>query len=203
MAVIDRRRARGDLARQAVMDVAVDLASVSGLDGLSIGGLAAAVDRSKAGIAGLFGSKEDLQLATVAAAAEVFTRTVIAPALRAPAGLRRLRALIDGWLAYSESRVFTGGCFFAAATAEYRSRPGAVRDAVATNMRRWTDFLEGAVERAIATCELAPDTDSIQLAFELNALLTEANDKSLLYDTAEPYIRARTAIDRLLLRNAR
>lgn len=203
MTVIDGRRARGDHSRQAVMEVAVDLATVSGLDGLSLGGLATAVGRSKAGIAGLFGSKEELQLATVAAASDVFVRTVIAPALNAPAGLPRLRALIDAWLAYSESRVFSGGCFFASATAEYRSRPGAVRDAVADAMKRWTDFLADAVERAIATGELDPGTDSIQLAFELNALLTEANDKSLLFDSAEPYIRARAAIDRLLLRNSR
>ncbi|MEO8528825.1 MAG: TetR/AcrR family transcriptional regulator, partial [Pseudolysinimonas sp.] len=140
---MDGRRVRGDTSRQAVMRVAVDEASVSGLDGLSIGGLAASVSRSKAGIAGLFGSKEELQLATIAAAAEVFTESVIAPALAEPAGLPRLRALVDGWIAYSQSRVFAGGCFFARAAAEYRSRPGPLRDAVADFMRRWNSFISG------------------------------------------------------------
>lgn len=202
MTVTDGRRARGDVARQAVMAVAVDLASVSGLDGLSIGGLAAAVDRSKAGIAGLFGSKEELQLATVAAAAEIFQRTVIAPALTAPAGLARLRALVDAWLAYSEGRVFSGGCFFAAATAEYRSRPGTVRDAVAGNMQRWLEFIAEAIRRAITTGELRADCDPAQVAFEINALLDAANDSSLLFDSAAPYARARTAIDALLARGS-
>ena len=195
MTVTDGRRVRGDLSRQAVMAVAVDLASVSGLDGLSIGGLASAVDRSKAGIAGLFGSKEELQLATVAAAAELFQRTVIAPALTAPAGLTRLRALVDAWLDYSENRVFSGGCFFAAATAEYRSRPGAIRDAVAAQMRRWQEFIAEAVSRAVATGELDDGIDPAQVAFEIDALLDAANDASLLYDSAAPYTRARSAID--------
>jgi AcrR family transcriptional regulator len=200
MTVTDGRRARGDLSRQAVMAVAVDLSTVTGLDGLSIGGLASAVSMSKGGIAGLFGSKEDLQLATVAAAAEIFQRTVIAPALTAPAGLARLRALIDAWLDYSESRVFAGGCFFAAATAEYRSRPGAVRDAVAANLRRWHEFIAEAITRAVTTGELGATTDAAQLAFEISALLDAANDSSLLFDSPVPYARARTAIDSLLAR---
>jgi AcrR family transcriptional regulator len=198
MTVTDGRRARGDISRQAVMAVAVDLATVNGLDGLSIGGLASAVSMSKGGIAGLFGSKEELQLATIAAAGEIFQRTVIAPALTAPAGLPRLRALIESWLDYSESRVFPGGCFFAAVTAEYRSRPGAIRDAVAADLRRWRAFLAEAIARAVATGDLAPDTDATQLAFEISALLDAANDSSLMFDSAEPYARARRAVDALL-----
>lgn len=200
MTVTDGRRARGDVSRQAVMAIAVDLATVSGLDGLSIGGLASAVSMSKGGIAGLFGSKEELQLAAVASAAEIFQRVVIVPALTAPAGLPRLHALIEAWLDYSENRVFSGGCFFAAATAEYRSRPGAVRDAVAANLRRWHEFLAGAITRAVTTGDLAEGTDPTQLAFEISAMLDAANDQSLLFDSAKPYARARTAVDALLAR---
>jgi AcrR family transcriptional regulator len=198
MTVTDGRRARGDVSRQAVMAVAVDFATVTGLDGLSIGGLASAVSMSKGGIAGLFGSKEELQLATVASAAEIFQRAVITPALTAPAGLTRLRALIESWLDYSENRVFPGGCFFAAVTSEYRSRPGAIRDAVAANLLSWRTFLAEAIARAVATGELAPGTDATQLAFEISALLDAANDSSLLFDSTEPYARARTAVDSLL-----
>lgn len=203
MTLTDGRRARGDVSRQAVMAVAVDLATVSGLDGLTIGGLASAVSMSKGGIAGLFGSKQELQLATVAAAAEIFQHTVIAPALTAPAGITRLRALIESWLDYSESRVFPGGCFFAAVTSEYRSRPGAVRDAVTANLVRWREFLAEAITRAVATGDLAPDTDATQLAFEISALLDAANDSSLLFDSNEPYARTRTAVDALLATAAR
>lgn len=201
MTITDGRRARGEVSRQAVLAIAVDLATVSGLDGLSIGGLATAAGRSKAGVAGLFGSKEELQLATVAAAAEIFGRTVITPALQAPAGLARLRALVDAWLDYSETRVFSGGCFFAAATAEYRSRPGAVRDAVAADMRTWLDFVAEAARRAIAAGDLPASTDPAQLAFQINALLDAANDSSLLFDSAAPYAQARRAIDALLSRS--
>jgi AcrR family transcriptional regulator len=182
------------------MRAAVDVASVGGLDGLSIGGLASAVSMSKSGIAGLFGSKEDLQLAAIAAAAEIFQERVIAPALKAPAGLERLRTLVDAWIDYSEGRVFSGGCFFAAAAAEYRARPGVVRDAIAAQMLRWHEFIAGAVTRAMATGELPADTEPPQLAFEISALLDAANDASLLHDTAAPYVRARTAIDALLHR---
>jgi len=199
--VTDGRRVRGELSRQAVMRSAVDLASVGGLDGLSIGGLASEVSMSKSGIAGLFGSKEDLQLAVIAAAADIFQERVIVPALKAPAGLERLRALVDAWIEYSESRVFAGGCFFAAAAAEYRARPGTVRDAVAVQMRRWNAFMAEAVSRAVATGELPSDTDPIQLAFEITAMFDAANDASLLHDSAAPYARARTAIDSLLARS--
>jgi len=200
MTVTDGRRVRGQLSRQAVMRSAVDLASVGGLDGLSIGGLASEVSMSKSGIAGLFGSKEDLQLAAIAAAAEIFQERVIVPALQTPAGLARLRALVDAWIDYSASRVFSGGCFFAAAAAEYRARPGVVRDAVAAQMRRWSEFIAGAVTRAVATGELPAHTDPEQLAFEITALLDAANDASLLHDSTAPYRRARTAIDALLNR---
>ena len=162
------------------MRSAVDLASVGGLDGLSIGGLASEVSMSKSGIAGLFGSKEDLQLAVIAAAADIFQERVIVPAMKTPAGLERLRALVDAWIEYSESRVFAGGCFFAAAAAEYRARPGTVRDAVAVQMRRWNAFMAEAVSRAVATGELPGDTDPLQLAFEITAMFDAANDASLL-----------------------
>lgn len=198
MTVTDGRRARGDLSRQAVLDAAVDLASVEGLDGLSIGGLAAAVGMSKGGLAGLFGTKQELQLAVVAAAADIFRDRVIRPALGAPAGLPRLRALVAAFLDYSETRVFSGGCFFAAVTAEYRAKPGPVRDAIAAQMRRWGDFVTEAVARAAAAGDLPATTDAAQLAYEITALLDAANDASLLHDSAEPYARTRVAVDGLL-----
>ena len=180
------------------MAVAVDLASVEGLDGLSIGELAVRTGMSKGGVVALFGSKERLQLATVDAAIEVFHEQVLVPALAEKGGLARLRALTDSWLRYSQSRVFSGGCFFAAASAELGSRPGTVRDAIAKAMTDWQVFVRRTVERAIERGELAADTDAGQLSFEITSLLDGANDLSLLFGSDEPYARARTALGRLL-----
>jgi AcrR family transcriptional regulator len=194
----DGRRARGDTSRRAVMRIAVDLASVEGLEGLTIGSLATEASMSKGGVVALFGSKERLQLATIAAAREIFAATVVTPALEVPRGRARLEALLENWLMYSQSRVFDGGCFFAAVTSELGSRPGTVRDAIAEAQRDWHEFLAGAIERAVDAGELDPATDPAQLTFELTSLLDGANSMSLLFDSNEPYERARTTIKRLL-----
>ncbi len=192
------RRQRGDQSRRDVMERAVNLATIEGLEGLSIGGLAAETSKSKGGIVALFGSKEQLQLATVEAAREIFTHTVIRPALESPRGLARVRALVEAWLDYSEGRIFEGGCFFAAATNEVASRPGPVRDAVAAAITDWRGFLAEALRRAIALEELDPGTDPEQLAFEISAMLDAANATSLLGTSTAPYARARLAVTRLL-----
>ncbi len=198
MTTIDGRRARGDTSRRAVMRAAVDIASVEGLEGLSIGGLAAETSMSKGGVVALFGTKEQLQLATVAAASDIFVAHVVTPALAAKGGRERLVVLIEGWLRYSETRVFKGGCFFAAASAELGSRPGPVRDAVAEAMREWQQFVRRTIERAVARGELDEATDAAQLTFEITSLLDGANDMSLLFDSAEPYAQARVALAKLL-----
>lgn len=198
MTTTDGRRARGARSRAAIMRRAVDLASLGGLESLSIGELAAESGVSKSGVVALFGAKEELQLATVAAAREVFTASVVTPALAAPRGILRLRALLEAWLDYSEGRVFAGGCFFAAARIDFDSRPGPVRDALAEALRDWHGFIERAITMAIERDELPGNTDAAQLAFELTALLDGANAASLLFDSAEPYARARTAIARLI-----
>lgn len=198
MTTIDGRRARGDVSRRAVMRVAVDIASVEGLEGLSIGALAAEAAMSKGGVVALFGTKEQLQLATVAAASEIFVAHVVTPALAVKGGRERLTLLLEAWLRYSETRVFAGGCFFAAATAELGSQKGPVRDAVADAMREWQQFVGRTIERAVARGELDGATDAAQLTFEITSLLDGANDMSLLFDSAEPYARARVALGRLL-----
>ena len=195
---LDGRRVRGDHSRRAVMAAAVDLASVDGLEGLTIGALAARSGMSKGGVVALFGSKEQLQLATIDAAIEVFHEHVLVPALAEKGGLARLRVLTDAWLRYSQSRVFAGGCFFAAASAELGSRPGTSRDAIAKAMADWQAFMRRTVDRALERDELPEGTDAGQLSFEITSLLDGANDLSLLFGSDEPYARARAAITRLL-----
>lgn len=192
---IDGRRARGDESRRAILSRAVHTASVEGLDGLTIGRLAEATGHSKSGIATLFGSKEQLQLATVAAARQIFIDTVIAPARsETPQGLRRLCALLTAWFSYSRERVFLGGCFFAAASVEVDAKPGPVRDAIAEATTAWEGYLAICAEHAAAAGELPSLDDARQLAFELTAILEAANTRSLLHAHEEPYRRAATAV---------
>jgi len=195
----DRRRARGDASRRSVLTYATDLASVEGLDGLSIGGLAEASGHSKSSIAGLFQNKAGLQLATVAAARAVFMAVVVEPAREHARGLPRLVALLDHLIEYSRTRVFTGGCFFAAVSADVDSKPGPVRDAVRTAMSDWYGYVEAQVRYAADAGELDLDADGIEsLAFELPALYEQSNARSLLYGGDHPYaVAARGMRERL------
>ncbi|MBE1583452.1 TetR/AcrR family transcriptional regulator [Nonomuraea angiospora] len=187
-------RPRDEGARQVILRRAADLASQDGLEGLSIGRLAAELGVSKSGLFGYFGSKEELQLATIRTAMSVYVAEVIEPALSVPPGLERVRRLCESWLSYSQRRVFPGGCFFFAVTAEFDARSGRVRDAVAAAGLDWIRFVTRTVEDARQLGELAGDTDADQLAFELISFMENANVVSLLHDDPGAYERARTAI---------
>jgi AcrR family transcriptional regulator len=192
------RRAHGVRTRQAILKVAVDLASAEGLEGLTIGRLAAELSMSKSGLFAHFGSKEELQLATVEAARAVFVREVVAPAFETGEGLARLWRLCDIWLEYVRREVFRGGCFFAAAAAEFDGRPGPVRDRIAETMKEWLAVLRRSVAEAQEAGQLSPDADPAQLAFELNALEMGANWAFQLYGDRQAFTRARAAVlDRL------
>jgi AcrR family transcriptional regulator len=190
----DLRRARGDRRRQAILAVAVDLASTHGLEGLSVGLLATRLRMSKSGLFAHFGSIEGLQLAVVEAARQVFVETVVRPALTAPRGLPRLWALVDSWLAYAERRVFRGGCLFASASMEFDGRPGPIRDRIAAIMREWLGSLRLAVEKAVAEGHLAPGTSPDLLAFELHALSMEANWSFQLFGDSGAFALSRAAV---------
>lgn len=166
---------KGERTRESILRVAVDLASVEGLEGLTIGRLSDELKMSKSGLFAHFGSKEDLQLATVAAAREIFTERVIRPALAAPAGVPRLWALCDSWLHYVEGKVFRGGCFFAAASFEFDSRSGPVRDAIAAAMKEWLGILSRAVEGGKKQKHLKASVDPHQFAFEIYSLAIGAH----------------------------
>ncbi|PUB25577.1 TetR family transcriptional regulator [Promicromonospora sp. AC04] len=195
----DLRRARGDRTRREVLDGAVQDASVRGLDALTFGTLAASAPVNKSAIAGLFGSKEKLQLAAVERAREIYTEHVIVPARSAERGLARLWALVRAWTEYSRSRVFRGGCFFRTVEVEFDMREGAVHDAVVEAQRSWESYLVHQAQVAVDTGELAPDTDPHQVAFEVDALLSAANDRSLLLGDDGVYGRTREAVRALLV----
>jgi len=190
-----RRRSDGERSRQAILRGATELATLQGLEGLSIGGLAAHIGMSKSGLYAHFGSKEELQLATIEAASEIYIREVIAPARDAERGLPRLVALMDHWLDYLRREVFKGGCFFDAARSEYDSRkPGPVRDAIAADFRSWKELVANRVRAAQAAGHLDPEADPEQVAFELDALGGAANVRFQLDRDEIAFERARRAI---------
>ncbi|MDT7725195.1 MAG: hypothetical protein QOI21_1771 [Actinomycetota bacterium] len=191
---VDGRLLRGEATRRAVLARAVDVASVEGLDGLSIGRLATDLELSKSGVFALFGSKEDLQLAAVRFAGEIFGDNVARPALEVEPGIGRLRALCENWLDYSERRVFRGGCFFFHAGAEFDARPGRVHDAVAEAGRVFSALISRTAQEAQDLDELRPEVDVALLAFELHALGRAANADSVLHGGTEPYRLARTCM---------
>jgi AcrR family transcriptional regulator len=187
-----RRRAPGERSRRLILGQAARLATVEGLEGLSIGRLAEATGMPKSSVYVLFGSKEELQLATIDAARSSFLEEVVTPALRAvPPGRERLEMLCEGFLGYVQRRVFPGGCFFVATAAELGARRGRVHDRVAAYQREWRDLLEQTAREA---GEPADGADPAQLAFELSAILAGANIVAVLHDDDSAIDRARRAV---------
>jgi AcrR family transcriptional regulator len=167
--------------RSAILRRAADIASVEGLEGLTIGRLAADLGMSKSGVIGHFGTKEELQLATLEYAADIFRREVWEPARHLPAGLDRLLGICDAWTRYADAPAFPGGCFIAAATFEWDGRRGRVHDELATVTARWRKTLIADIEAAVEAGDLAADTDPAQVAFSLEALAAGTNPARQLH----------------------
>jgi AcrR family transcriptional regulator len=195
-----RRTVQGEQTYQNILRAAMDIASVEGLEGLSIGRLAQTLGMSKSGLFAHFGSKEELQLATITAARALVTRQVFRPALKGTQGLARLLALCESWLSYTEKNLFRGGCFFAATSAEFKNRPGPVRDRLAAIMQERLQTFTLLIKAAQSTGELNAELDAEQLAFEIDTLLTGANWAYQLHDDPEMVSRTRIAVHERIAR---
>jgi len=193
-----RRRSDGERSRQTILREAAQLATVEGITGLSIGRLADAVGMSKSGLFAHFGSKEELQLATIESASEVFAELVIEPALAAPTGLERLQQLAELFLTHVEENVYPGGCFFASVAAEVDTHPGPVRDRAIQLTDGWQRELERAAVDAQTEGAIDAAEDPAQLAFEVNGYLLMANAQYVVSQERTPIDRARRAIARRL-----
>jgi AcrR family transcriptional regulator len=187
------RRARGVKTRQAILGKAVSLASMEGLEALTIGRLAADLRMSKSGLFAHFGSKEELQCCAVEAASQIFVDQVIRPCAGMH-GVRRLRALCQNWFRHTELKQFPGGCFFTAASLEFDDRPGRVRDRIVELMQRWLHHLEATVHEAQAAGEVANDVDAHEVAFEIHSLAMGANWRARLFKDSAAFSLARRAI---------
>jgi AcrR family transcriptional regulator len=193
-----RREDRGEKTRQDILEAAVHIASAEGLEGLTIGRLADELHLSKSGLFAHFGSKEELQLAVVGKARDIFVREVVDRAYKRERGIVRLLAMLDEWLAYVGRSVFRGGCFFMASAIEFDSRPGKVRDLIAELSRSWLDAIDSEARYAQALGQLDTRIDTAQLAFELHALGHEANWYYNLFQDRRAFERARAGVlDRL------
>jgi AcrR family transcriptional regulator len=193
-----RHRADGERSRQAILKGATELATLDGLEGLSIGRLASHIGMSKSGLYAHFGSKEELQLATIEAAQEIFEREVVAPMLEQPEGVRRVLGFSDAYLSYLRRHVFPGGCFFAAANTELDTHDGPVKDKLRDLMVAGAEALAGMIREAQARGEVDAGADPGQLAFEIDALLHAANAGFVMLGGDQPLERARSGIRRRL-----
>lgn len=170
-----RRRSDGERTRRAILREAASLATVEGLEGLSIGNLAAALGMSKSGLYAHFGSKQELQLSTIDEARAIFWRDVVEQAEAAEPGLAQVLALADAYFAHISSGTFPGGCFFVGASSEMGTRPGPLKDRVVEFALDFATVIRGFLEAAVERGEVSPDDDLEQLTFELNGIFVAAN----------------------------
>ncbi|MCK7623355.1 TetR/AcrR family transcriptional regulator [Streptomyces sp. RS10V-4] len=186
--------------RERIVERSVAIASVEGLEGLTIGRLATDLGMSKAGVLGHFGTKQALQLAALEEAAVIFSRAVWEPAAGERPGLVRLRALCETWTTYLERErgAFPGGCFFTTASVEFDARSGPVRDTVARLLLLWRRRLIQEARTAVAQGELPAGTDPDQIGFELIGIFLALNQAKQLNADPSAEDRTRRALDRLL-----
>lgn len=194
------RRSAADVAtsRARSIEAAVDLASIEGLEGLTIGRLADRLEMSKSSLIGRFGDKEAMQRAVLRRAVERFTDAVWRPAEQATPGLARLEAIIDAWIEHLRSNVFPGGCFVTTASVEYDARPGPLRDDVAGAVRRWLRVLEAEARRAREDGDLPADRDPADVAFELHSLASGGSVAGRLLGDPSALERTRAAMRRAI-----
>ncbi|MFY9265590.1 MAG: TetR/AcrR family transcriptional regulator [Solirubrobacterales bacterium] len=185
--------AEGAGTRERILAHAVQIASTDGLEALTIGRLASELGMSKSGLFGHFGSKEELQLATIGAGAEIYARTVIMPAVEKPAGIERLGALAEGFITYLQESVFEGGCFWSSVSAEFDNRPGPVREKIHENIYQWVSILAQQAEKA-------GFEDPDQVAFELHAIGQGTNMQYQLFRDPAVFDRARVTMARIISR---
>ena len=188
---------KGERTRAAILDEALRIASRLGLEGLTIGSLAAATGLSKSGLFAHFGSREELQVALLKHVEGRFAETVLKPALSAPRGLARLRAMFVNWLDWAHSPELPGGCPMVAASSEFDDRPGPVREQLARGQREWIAALKLGVALAIEAGELAGDTDPEQLVFELYGISFATHHYQRLLGHTRARERALAALDDL------
>jgi AcrR family transcriptional regulator len=189
---------KGEDTRASILGAALAQASESGFESLTIGSLAERAGLSKSGLFAHFGSREELQVAAIEAAAARFTQTVFIPALKAPRGLPRLRALFEQWLAWTTHCGLAHGCPMQAAAVEFDDQPGPIRDVVIEHFAGLERSLVRAVELAVGQGHLRSDLDCGQFVFEMIGVILAYYHNARLFEPHRAEVRARAAFDRLV-----
>jgi len=188
---------KGRQTRAAILDAALALASHMGLEGLSIGALAEVTQMSKSGVFAHFGSREELQISVVREYHAKFAEEVFEPAMSAPRGLPRLRALFDRWFKRVSIEI-DAGCIYISGAVEFDDRPGPVRDALVSMVQTWQDALERAIRMAMSEGHLRTDTDPKQVLFEVHGLILALHHDARFLRHEGADARARKAFDNVL-----
>ena len=195
---VRKQREDGLRTRKAILLEAVSLSTVEGLEGLSIGGLAKSLGISKSGLYAHFGSKQELQLATIDEAERIFDLEVIGPSTKAPEGLGQLVAVCDLFFDHLQRHTFPGGCFFASAVLEMGTRPGPVKERVGEFQQRFIGLILSYAAKAQELGQLAADEDLMILVFDVNGIILAANTSFVMSDDPAMLGVARRAIRRRL-----
>jgi len=189
---------KGEITRNAILDRAVRLASQVGLSGLTIGRLAEDLELSKSWLFAHFQSKETLQVQVLGRASHIFVQVVVRPALAAPRGEPRIRAIFDRWLAWTRTAALPGGCLFVTAAAELDDRPGPARDRLVALQKDWLDLIGNVVKTGISEGDLREDLDVEQFAHDLYGVMLGYHHADRLMRDSRAEARARSAFEALL-----
>jgi AcrR family transcriptional regulator len=187
---------KGDDRKITILEIGLDIASRLGLEAVTIGSLAKAANMSKSGLFAHFQSKENLQIELLKYAGEMFSRDVVVPALAVPAGIPRIRSLVENWIRYSGC--LTGGCIFVTASTDFKDRPGKVKDFLLKQQDAWIDSLRRIASSAIEAGDFRKDADCDQFAFELYSLLLGFHLYYTLLDSTDTQKRQQAALEQLL-----
>ena len=190
---------KGQHTKAVIIDAALGLATHIGLDGLSIGALADVTGMSKSGVFAHFGSREELQISVIREYHTRFEQEVFYPAMQAPRGVPRLRALFANWMKRTSIEI-DSGCIYISGAVEFDDRTGPVRDALANSVMTWQAAMKRAIQQCKECGEIRDDVSEDQMLFEIHGLILALHYEARFLKNPGSIARALTGFDNILAR---